>query len=38
VLGDRFSVDIEPALALGMNGILIENVAEIYRLPELLIE
>jgi len=38
VLGDRLSVDIEPALTLGMNGILIENATEIYRLPELLIE
>lgn len=36
VIGDRFSVDIEPALELGMQGILIENPSEVHLLPELL--
>ena len=35
-IGDRMDVDIEPALALGMGGILVEGVEDIYRLPELL--
>lgn len=35
-IGDRMDVDIEPALALGMGGILVEGVEDVYRLPELL--
>jgi phosphoglycolate phosphatase/putative hydrolase of the HAD superfamily len=33
-IGDRADVDIEPALALGMGGILVEGVDEVYDLPE----
>ncbi len=36
VIGDRYSVDIEPALGLGMQGILIETPSEVYLLPEIL--
>lgn len=36
VIGDRYSVDIEPALQLGMQGILIEAPPEVHLLPELL--
>ncbi len=32
-IGDRKDVDIEPALALGMGGILVQGVEEIYSLP-----
>ena len=32
-IGDRFAVDIEPALGLGMGGILVDGVADIYGLP-----
>ncbi|MFZ3110232.1 MAG: HAD family hydrolase [Rectinemataceae bacterium] len=35
-IGDRMDVDIEPALALGMGGILVEGVEDVYRLPEAL--
>ena len=35
-IGDRQDVDIEPALALGMGGILVKNVQEVYELPALL--
>jgi len=35
-IGDRQDVDIEPALALGMGGILVRNVQEVYELPALL--
>jgi len=35
-IGDRRDVDIEPALALGMGGILVSGVADVYGLPELL--
>lgn len=35
-IGDRMDVDIEPALALGMGGILVDGVEDVYRLPELL--
>lgn len=33
-IGDRADVDIEPALALGMGGILVQGVGEVYELPE----
>jgi phosphoglycolate phosphatase/putative hydrolase of the HAD superfamily len=36
-IGDRYSIDIEPALREGMNGILIDNVREIYLLPNILL-
>ncbi|MFW5806827.1 MAG: HAD family hydrolase [Spirochaetota bacterium] len=36
MIGDRYDVDIAPALDLGMAGILVEGVAEVYELPELL--
>jgi phosphoglycolate phosphatase/putative hydrolase of the HAD superfamily len=32
-IGDRYSVDIEPALGLGMGGILVTCVDEVYELP-----
>jgi len=32
-VGDRYDVDIEPALSLGMGGILVEGVREVYDLP-----
>ena len=32
-IGDRVEVDIEPALALGMGGILVKGVGEVYELP-----
>ena len=35
-VGDRYAVDIEPALSLGMGGILVEGVGDVYTLPELL--
>ncbi len=36
-LGDRYDVDLAPALALGMGAILVERVSEIYSLPDILI-
>jgi len=35
-IGDREDVDIEPALAVGMGGILVDGVEDVYRLPGLL--
>jgi phosphoglycolate phosphatase/putative hydrolase of the HAD superfamily len=35
-IGDRYAVDIVPALELGMGGILVEAVEDVYRLPEVL--
>ncbi len=35
-VGDRYDVDLAPALALGMGAILIEKVSEVYSLPETL--
>lgn len=35
-VGDRLDVDITPALDLGMAGILVDGVEDVYRLPELL--
>ena len=32
-VGDRYEVDIEPALVLGMGGILVDGVEDVYRLP-----
>lgn len=37
VIGDRYSVDIEPALAEGMQGILVDTVREIDLLPSILL-
>jgi len=37
VVGDRYSIDIEPALAEGMNGILVGSVKDIYLLPRILL-
>ncbi|MDX9827073.1 MAG: HAD family hydrolase [Spirochaetia bacterium] len=34
-IGDRKEVDIEPALELGMGGILVRGVKEVYELPAL---
>ncbi len=36
-IGDRFEIDIEIPLALGMGGILIEKTEDIYKLPDILI-
>ena len=35
-IGDRFDVDLAPAMELGMGAILIDGVEDVYRLPELL--
>jgi phosphoglycolate phosphatase/putative hydrolase of the HAD superfamily len=35
-IGDRYDVDLAPALGLGMGAILVEGVEDVYRLPELL--
>jgi FMN phosphatase YigB (HAD superfamily) len=34
-IGDRFDVDLAPAMELGMGAILVDGVEDIYRLPEL---
>ena len=36
-IGDRYDVDIAPALELGMAGVLVEGVKDVYLLPELLL-
>jgi phosphoglycolate phosphatase/putative hydrolase of the HAD superfamily len=33
-IGDRYSIDISPALELGMSGILVDGVEDVYKLPE----
>lgn len=35
-IGDRFEVDLEIPLKLGMGGILINNLEDIYKLPDIL--
>jgi FMN phosphatase YigB (HAD superfamily) len=35
-IGDRFDVDIAPALELGMGGILVDGVEDVYRLDSVL--
>lgn len=35
-IGDRYDVDIAPALDLGMGGVLVSGVAEVYQLPRML--
>lgn len=35
-VGDRYDVDLAPALALGMGGILVEDVEDVYELSALL--
>ncbi len=35
-IGDRYDVDIAPALELGMGGILVDGVEDVYALPRLL--
>ncbi|MBO7123541.1 MAG: HAD hydrolase-like protein [Treponema sp.] len=35
-VGDRYDLDIAPALELGMGGVLVRGVADVYRLPDLL--
>jgi hypothetical protein len=32
-IGDRYDVDIEVPLAMGMGGILVEGAAEVAKLP-----
>ena len=34
-IGDRFENDLEIPLKLGMGGILIENIKDIYKLPDI---
>ncbi|MFP4550667.1 MAG: HAD family hydrolase [Spirochaetales bacterium] len=36
-VGDRYEIDIAPALELGAGGILVEGVREVYDLPPLLV-
>ena len=36
-VGDRFDIDIAGPLSLGMGGILVEAVEDVYRLPEVLL-
>jgi FMN phosphatase YigB (HAD superfamily) len=33
-IGDRFDVDLAPAMELGMGAILVDGVEDVYRLPE----
>jgi FMN phosphatase YigB (HAD superfamily) len=35
-IGDRYDVDIVPAVELGMGAILVSGVGDVYRLPEIL--
>lgn len=35
-VGDRYEVDIEPALSLGMGGVLVDGVGDVYALPRAL--
>ncbi|MCR5045918.1 MAG: HAD hydrolase-like protein [Treponema sp.] len=35
-VGDRYDLDLAPALELGMGGILVSGVADVYKLPSLL--
>ncbi|MDR2103748.1 MAG: HAD family hydrolase [Treponema sp.] len=35
-VGDRYDVDLAPPLELGMGGILVEGVGDVYKLPEVL--
>lgn len=37
-VGDRYDVDIAPALGIGMGGVLVDSVCDIYRLKERLAE
>lgn len=37
-VGDRYEVDIAPALSLGMGGILVKGVNDVYSLPRVLAE
>jgi len=36
-IGDRYDVDIAPALSLGMGAILVDGVEDVYRLPGILL-
>ena len=35
-VGDRYDLDLAPALELGMGGVLVRGVEDVYRLPELI--
>jgi phosphoglycolate phosphatase/putative hydrolase of the HAD superfamily len=35
-VGDRYDIDIAPPLELGMGGILVDGVGDVYKLPEIL--
>jgi FMN phosphatase YigB (HAD superfamily) len=37
-IGDRYEIDIEIPLKLGMGGILVENMEDIYKLPDILLQ
>jgi phosphoglycolate phosphatase/putative hydrolase of the HAD superfamily len=36
-IGDRYDIDIALPLELGMGGILVDGVEEVYKLPEILL-
>ena len=36
-VGDRYDLDLAPALELGMGGVLVGGVEDVYKLPELLL-
>jgi FMN phosphatase YigB (HAD superfamily) len=38
MIGDRYDVDIAPALELGMSAVLVDGVEDVYALPETLAE
>lgn len=37
-VGDRYNIDLEIPISLGMGGILVENMEDIYRLPDVLLK
>ncbi|MDR2729937.1 MAG: HAD family hydrolase [Treponema sp.] len=37
-VGDRYFIDISPALELGMSGVLVDGVEDVYKLPELFLK
>lgn len=36
-VGDRYSVDVEPAMKLGCGGVVVDGVEDVYALPELIL-
>ncbi len=37
-VGDRYNIDLEIPISLGMGGVLVENMDDVYRLPEVLLK